>query len=511
MTNYEPLPLRFKPGIQRDGTRLAAPGNWIDGEWTRFHRSLPRKIGGYSVLTSQADGIQRSFENYMNDGTHYLHMGSNSSIRQMTITDSGSAGAPVTRTPAISMSGDELWQFGTMFDPIINNAATLIAHPGRNLLDISNDTASSLYYGPSLGTSALAELTGLTPVSGGFCVVKPYVTFFGSDGYFGWSGPNKPNEMTVAVGGGENNITAQKLVAGRSVRGGNGPSGLYWSLDSLIRTSFIGGTPTWAFDTVAEDISLMSSRAIAGFGDGSFHWMGQNKFFVYANGGVDEVHNTFNSDWVFENINTIYRQKCFSFVDQRFGEVWHCFPYGSATECSHAAIYNVKEQTWYDTPLPSEGRSGCLPGNLYRYPIMGGATTTSGLSNIWQHETGANEVRGSTVYPVRSFIESSDITLMLGAEPKNKAISCVAVEPDFIQVGEMSLTITGNANSRSEAIDAEIINFDPGPAPVAEQLLRPKVERRQMRFRWESNTTDGDFKMGVPVAYVGVGSGRETG
>ncbi len=147
MTEYSPLPLQFKPGIQRDGTRLSAPGNWIDGQWVRFHRNLPRKMGGFTQLTANTDGIQRSFENNMHSGHHHVHMGSNVGISQIAITDSGIAGSTETRTPSsLTMSGDELWQMGTIFDPITNNSATLIAHAGRNLIDISSSVKTPIFF-----------------------------------------------------------------------------------------------------------------------------------------------------------------------------------------------------------------------------------------------------------------------------------------------------------------------------------------------------------------------------
>ena len=44
--------LDTKPGIQRDGTTLDRDF-YQDGEWVRFQRGRPRKIGGYREMTSQ--------------------------------------------------------------------------------------------------------------------------------------------------------------------------------------------------------------------------------------------------------------------------------------------------------------------------------------------------------------------------------------------------------------------------------------------------------------------------
>ncbi len=510
---HQPQPLRFAPGIQRDGTRLTAPSNWVDGRWTRFVNGRPRKMLGYSEIVDTSDGIARSFETLFRGGSYYLHIGSGSSLRQLVMNGDGVAPTrvPTSRTPsAYTMTGKELWQFGTAYDPITANSAVIIAHPGQNLDDISSSVKTSIYYGSATDTAPLTALSGLTQVSGGVCVVHPYLTFFGSDGYFGWSGPNKFNSQLVNDGGGEAYITSQKIIRGFPARGGNGPSGVYFSLDSVIRTSFIGGTATWAFDLVSDDITVMSSRSIAMARNDAIYWMGTDGFYQY-NGNVVELTNTFNSDWVFDNVNMNARQKCFAYCSPRFGEVWFCFPFGTATECTHAAIYNYRTGEWYDTELPNGGRSGGLDPGPFTNPILGGIESTSNGYRIWQHERGYNETIGTSNTAIRSFIESADVTMLTGNEPSNKTLSCLAVEPDIKQVGEMTMTITGNANARSPTVDSETISFSPNPTDPQDQVLRPKVERRQMRFRWESNVAGGYYEIGLPIAHLAPGSGRETG
>jgi len=509
---YQPQPLKFASGIQRDGTRLDAPGNWTDGRWARFVNGKPRKIKGYRELTASSDGIARSFEDHFKGGTHYLHIGSNTNLRQLKFDANGDVTTlPLVRTPsAYTMNGDELWQFATAFDPITANSAAIIAHPGRNLNDISNSTKTSIYMGDATSTSALTALSGISQVSGGICVVHPYLTFFGSDGYFGWTAPNNFNDMTVASGGGEAYPTSQKFVRGFPIRGGNGPSGLYFSLNAVVRTSYIGGSATWAFDTVTDRTTIMSSRAIAMARNDTAYWMGTDGFYKY-DGSVTELPNTANLDWVYDNVNYEARQACFAFCNARFGEVWFCFPFGSATECSHAAIYNYRTNEWYDTILPNGGRSGAIAPSLYDHPIMGGVELVNSNYRIWEHESGYDEVRGSTTVAVQSYVESSDVTMLIGQQPNNRTISCAAVEADVKQVGDMTLTVTGNANARAPEEDAPPITFSPGPVDEANQILRTKVERRQMRFRWESNVAGGYYEIGLPIAHLGPGSGRETG
>jgi hypothetical protein len=50
--------LDTKPGIQRDGT-LFDKEFYVDGQWVRFQRGRPRKIGGYRQITDSLAGPSR--------------------------------------------------------------------------------------------------------------------------------------------------------------------------------------------------------------------------------------------------------------------------------------------------------------------------------------------------------------------------------------------------------------------------------------------------------------------
>ena len=157
MAIYQPQPLRFKPGIQRDGTRLDAPGSWVDGKWVRFVNGRARKIKGVRRMDASTNGSARSFENYFKDGTHHLHYGTSQGVFRQPFSSSGVvSSSPVNRTPAAYVpTNNEIWQFGTAYDPIIANAASIIAHPGINRSDISNATATSIYIGPATDSTDL--------------------------------------------------------------------------------------------------------------------------------------------------------------------------------------------------------------------------------------------------------------------------------------------------------------------------------------------------------------------
>ena len=65
--------LRSEPGIKRDGTKF--DGNfYTDGQWVRWQRGLPRKIGGYRVSQKYLTEISRGFSTFTQDRYVYCFL-----------------------------------------------------------------------------------------------------------------------------------------------------------------------------------------------------------------------------------------------------------------------------------------------------------------------------------------------------------------------------------------------------------------------------------------------------
>jgi len=73
--------LQVKPGIQRDGTQLAAT-MYVDGQWTRFQSGVPRKIGGYRGIFLNGSGISRGMTMSSTNGLNYVVSGYSLGLEQ---------------------------------------------------------------------------------------------------------------------------------------------------------------------------------------------------------------------------------------------------------------------------------------------------------------------------------------------------------------------------------------------------------------------------------------------
>jgi hypothetical protein len=224
-------------------------------------------------------------------------------------------------------------------------------------------------------------------VSGGVVTLHPYVFVYGNNGLIKNCSAGNLNDW-VSADANEVNVATGKIVQGLPVRGGsNSPSGLFWSLDSLVRVSFVGGVGTppqyWRYDIITSQSSILSSQSAIEY-DGIYYWCGVDRFLMY-NGVVKEIPNVMNQNWFFDNLNYSQRQKVWVSKVPRFGEIWWFYPRGDATECNDAIIYNVRENTWYDAGSAlGARRSAGYFSEVFHYPINAdNQVNTTGAVNLF--------------------------------------------------------------------------------------------------------------------------------
>ena len=231
-------------------------------------------------------------------------------------------------------------------------------------------------------TSGASTLTynNNVSVSGGLVTLHPYVFVYGNNGLIKNCAAGNAQDW-VSADANEVNVATGKIVQGLPVRGGsNAPSGLFWSLDSLVRVSYIGGTGTpvqyWRYDIISSQSSILSSQSAIEY-DGVYYWCGVDRFLLY-NGTVKEIPNNFNQNYFFDNLNYNQRQKVWVTKVPRYGEIWWFYPRGDATECTDAIIYNVRENIWYDAgEALGARRSAGYFSQVFAHPVAAGWDATA--------------------------------------------------------------------------------------------------------------------------------------
>jgi len=435
--------LDTQPGIQRDGT-IFDRQFYTDGRWVRFQRGRPRKMFGFRRIIEDLKGPSRGIWVNAQNGFNYVFSGHSEGLQVLTLDDAGVGAGILDFTLSDFTSNPlNLWQFDGFYN-VTGGVASLVAHPGQNLQQIDSTANTPVLIGDIAGTTMSQigvftdslTLNGTTTatlaasnirigagqtvtgtnipagttvvsvvsttvtlsqaatgsgtvtatfnnnisVSGGVVVLHPYVFVYGNDGLIQNCSAGDPDDWVSADANATNAATG-KIVKGLPVRGGsNSPSGLFWSLDSLIRVSYapqslgVAGTanfaaPTfWRYDIISSQTSIMSSSSVIEY-DGIYYWCGVDRFLLY-NGVVKEIPNPMNQNWFFDNLNYNQRQKVWATKVPRFGEIWWFYPRGDSTECNDAVIYNVRENCWYDVGQAAGARrSAGYFSQVFAYPV----------------------------------------------------------------------------------------------------------------------------------------------
>jgi len=428
--------LDTKPGVQRDGT-IFDKQFYNDGRWVRFQRGRPRKMGGYRVISDQLTGPSRGIWVNAQNAFNYIFSGYNNGLQVLTIDNNGiGAGINNFTLSNFTASNLNLWQFDGFYDVAGAGVQSLLAHPGQNLASVDNDFNTPVLIGDINGTTmsqigtfmatitstgtAVVTIPALNPligagqtitgtsippnttvvsvsttnrtlssvipagvivatfsnnisVSGGVVALHPYVFVYGNNGLIQNCAAGNAQDW-VSADANAVNVATGKIVQGLPVRGGsNAPSGLFWSLDSLVRVSYIGGAGSppqyWRYDIISSQSSILSSQSAIEY-DGVYYWCGVDRFLMY-NGVVKEIPNNMNQNWFFDNLNYSQRQKVWASKVPRFGEVWWFYPRGDATECTDAIVYNTRENTWYDAgEALGARRSAGYFSQVFHYPVQ---------------------------------------------------------------------------------------------------------------------------------------------
>ena len=484
-------------------------------------------------------------------------------------------------------------------------AGQLVTGPGipadTRVLSVITTTLTLDKNATANGTNVTLTFDNEVEVSGGVVSLHPYVFVYGNNGLIRNCAAGNIDDW-VSADANEVNMATGKIVQGFPVRGGsNSPSGLFWSLDSLIRVSYapqslgVAGTgnfaaPTfWRYDVISSQSSMLSAQSIIEY-DGIYYWCGVDRFLLY-NGVVKEIPNSMNQNWFFDNLNYVQRQKVYATKVPRFGEVWWFYPRGNSTECNDAIIYNIRENTWYDAGQAlGARRSAGYFSQVFRFPVNGGTeanytgavnkvsitnagtgytdatysylTLTGGtgsgakanvvisggsaisvvitdrgtgytvgdtltatipagsnfqltvdstqtLVTLWQHEVGKDAVAFSNVLAIESYFETSDLGWVAGgpSQPspmgENRWLHIERVEPDFVQVGDMDLYITGRPYAQEQDKISGAYTFSPTTGKID-----MREQRRELRMKFVSNTVNGDYQVGKVIVNADLGDVR---
>lgn len=483
-----------QPGIQRDGTEFDSM-MYTDGSWVRFYKLRAKKMGGYQVLHFGNQEIVRDLFSYDFPSSVLLYMGRASSLNYIRVSSDGATSSPVDRTPdSFVYHEDNTWTFATVSAADVY----IVATAAPNNIDIANETAGTVYAGLINANSKLEPLMNggdEIQTAGGVMVLLSFIIVYGSDGLIFWndgeSFTNWPVDNFRIIG-------TSKIVYGAPVRAGDTGTALLWSLDSVIKLTY-NGNEDFSDAYVSTQSTILSANCVVSY-EPFFFWIGNNSFYIY-NGTVSELPNIVNKDWFFSNLNMTYKEKVWGFVNRQYGEICWLFPKGDSVENNHMLVYNIQDQTWFDTDQ-IDRCSAVSASSQFQYPIMSSSAPepygNSYLYPLWIHEKGTNKVAFGTTTAITSSF-TTNINNMWMEDPASQVCEIDMMTPDIEQSGTMIFQVITRGYPNSTPTYSDEFTFEP-----TTEFKTIRVKGSFFSFKFISNVEDGNYLMGKTMVRVNV-------
>lgn len=260
-----------------------------------------------------------------------------------------------------------------------------------------------------------------------------------------------------------------------------------WTDIGMNTLTFIGPPYTFGINSIASNVSIVGPNA-AVEARNQIYWMDLNAFRFY-NGSVNTVPCTVQS-YVFDDFNWLQREKVVAGHNSRFNEVWWWYPSASAAENNRYVAYNYIDSYWV---IGVMSRTAWLDASFTGYPIAWGIENSSNL--LLEHETGVNYIDGATTYPISSYIEGSDLTLLEGES--FAFISRIA--PDFTRTGSSTTgQITYEIKERNFPQNSTSSGFSGALVSTSDpKELFVRVRTRQFALRVSSDVLNMGWRLGT--------------
>lgn len=381
--------LELPPGLASSNTEYSNAGRWNAASLIRFVEGMIKPMKGWVVgFSGKLSGNPRAAHAwYDNEGDAFAAFATHSKIYAHDgttiddITPSVAAGWLLENGTAWLMEDGTEWLLEGGIAVGDADTSTVTLDNFGEVLIACFDHEQDIYEWQPHGGSDVTVVTNSPQARAIFVTDERILVGLGTDGdprRLTWCDQENRTIWTPTAVNQAGDYTLQTtgvLMCGTKIRGGN----LLWTSVDLHYMRYIGLPDVYGFERVASNCGIVGRHAFEVV-DTAAYWMGVNGFWKFA-GYVEPIPCSISDD-VFSNMNTTYRSKCWCEHRPEDGEIWFYYPREAETECSHAAIFNYREGTWYHTEMP---RLCGFNANVFGFPVR----VDSG-GTIYKHETGWN-------------------------------------------------------------------------------------------------------------------------
>ena len=273
---------------------------------------------------------------------------------------------------------------------------------------------------------------------------------------------------------------------------------IVWTDTTVYSLKFLGGQLGWGAQLINDNISIISSNAVA-YSNGISYWMGKSNFYIY-NGNTQ----TLKCDllrYVFEDFNWEQVGQIFASTNEKYSEVWWFYCSEGSTTIDRYIVYNYKDGIWYNGTM---ARTAWIDSGMRDYPLA--ATYTYNLVN---HEQGIDDNETGTSTAINASITSGQFD----TEDGHKFTLISRIIPDMTfdgsTVDSPSATITlyplqnsgsGYNDPLSEGGNSTGVITRSATVPVEKYTdkIDIRVRGRQIAFKIESSELGVQWQLGSP-------------
>ena len=560
-TQKQMFPITYKPGILRDGSPFQGSYS-TSGQWVRFFRGQPQNIGGMRNYVLYLQTIPELLPPsstptavliyYDTDGNKHILVGVSLVTQQhkysvIDATYNNIGGQTLTYFKKFTNPTNTLTQFVVVIS-IINTIPTqmILCLGMKNYTDINSSEAISTILAKET-TDGFFQVNFpdfvLQEATGGMLYVGSRLFYYGNNGLVRWSSiaADKSGEQTdlqkpflffkdkYSI-----NISTDKVIYGAEWRGGaNSPTIIFWTLGSVVLITNTTGSNNQVIDdpddlsfskkVLSRDSSILSSNSVVEY-DGIFYWPGTQRFFVF-NGVVLPLENNLNRQTFFDTIDMSKRQRVFGVKNVSRDEIWWFYPEkgkDANVGCTRAVIYNVVDNTWYDTDIErAAGYFDNTGGNMYTVGKNLSPYEGDNNSYVWEHEVGNDQVNlykevDQQVKSIPSFFTTPIISYATFNPQKQVAgidynIAIERIEPNIVGTKKIKMTVSINTYEypASTPVTATYNLTEDGELEnIIRSAINERKQGRNINFTFKSEGIGSGYQMGTTFVLAEIDDGR---
>lgn len=365
--------------------------------------------------------------------------------------------------------------------------ASSSVYPGWTLapygtLLLANNIGGSIYcYDPSQGGVAFPLVGAPSGVQAMFVTPERFVVALGTNQstlQIAWCDQANFNNWTSNATDTAN--SGRTLQGGATFIGGSpvaGGTSLILTDRCAFVMSYTGDAYVYNTPMIADNAGLIGPNAVVAEGEVAY-WMSDKDFWMF-NGAATPLGTDDIRDFVYRNLNPLYKTKCCAGFNRIKKEVWFFWVSNSSTEIDSYVIYHTDQQCFSTGTL---SRTAWVDSTLFANPYAADATGV-----IYQHESGV-DANGAAM---ESWIQTNPIDLSSG--DVNLDINGLIPDTER-QSGNVNVTVL----TQYYPNDTPVAN---GPFTMAADDTTPIIDMRldgkMVALQFQSNVIGGDYRLGM--------------